>query len=122
MASQPSTLTGWAKRALAKPIGYKHVPEDDNLVVGAGCVFWGYQAMISSIDHGAGSPHSTYSQMGTQMWNMRTAMHSMMILMMIPLPKKSAKPFGELQINCLGQFGITDPILSKQMSVGTSLR
>ncbi|PMD40414.1 peptide transporter PTR2-A [Hyaloscypha variabilis F] len=36
MASQPSTLTGWAKRALAKPIGYKHVPEDDSLVIGAG--------------------------------------------------------------------------------------
>jgi POT family proton-dependent oligopeptide transporter len=39
MASEPSTLTRWAKRVLAKPIVYKHVPEDDTLIVGVACVF-----------------------------------------------------------------------------------
>jgi hypothetical protein len=35
MASQASTLTGWAKRVFAKPIVYEHVPGDDILMTGA---------------------------------------------------------------------------------------
>ena len=54
MASQPSALTGWAKRALAnpvaKPIGYSHVPEDESLMNGAECVPQARQVAIILID------------------------------------------------------------------------
>ena len=38
LTSLSSTLTGWATRALGRPVVYEHLPGDDDLRIGAVCV------------------------------------------------------------------------------------
>ena len=107
MASPPSTLTSWAKRALAKPVMYEQIPEDDTLVVRTACVFQERVPLVSGrTNHVVANLQEQY--VGIVLGNVQRATMNLKIrnFMTMSLLRKSVKPFGELQISCRGRFGI----------------
>jgi len=121
MASRSTTLAGWAKRVLARPVAYEHVPEDDILMARVAWVSWEYHpSRLWPTDDIAGHPQQWPSPTSMEMLKLQIARSGVQLatmdlkmpitwllrFMMTGLPRKSVKAFAELQISCRGRFGM----------------